>query len=123
MEIKAKETNETLSGIALILAILAFVIALGCMGYVYFSENEVDYDYVDAQIEFKTSLVNSQIEGMQDELDDFSFPSISNSDLEDLEDYADDFDEIDDNGRDISEILDCANEPTPLEFLNCVKGI
>ena len=101
--------NET--GIVLTLSIIAIVISLAAISYVYFDEpQEVDLSGVLSGVSENTfDIVNLQgdVSDLEDDVDDIEIPYISQSDLEDLEDYANDFDEIDDNSDDIRDILNC----------------
>lgn len=118
--------NETISGLALIIALVAIVGFAGLGAYAYFNQpTDVDLSGITIN-EQSINQIQNDIEDLEDDIEDIEMPDISEDDLEDLEDYASDFDEIDDNGNDIEDIISCLVEYDPADttdFEVCIADL
>ncbi len=86
------------------LAIVALLISLFAVGYVYFSQpEEVDLSIVDDNT-LLIILLQNDVNVLQDDVD--GIPVIDKYDLERLEDYSKWFDNIEDNEDDIADLED-----------------
>ena len=98
--------NETMSAIAMIVALVAIVGVFGIGTYMYTYQPEK----VDVSDMYENSVainaLGNEVEDLQDEIDGMSFPDISKSDLDDLEDYANWFDNIEKNADNIDDLED-----------------
>lgn len=100
--------NET--GIVLALSIIALVVSIVAIGYVYFDEpQEVDLSVLSTGISgntFDIVTLQSDVSGLEDDVEGISLPYVSSSDLKDLEEYANWFDNIEKNADDIDDLED-----------------
>ncbi len=93
--------NETMSGIALVVAIVAFVAVLGLGTYAYLNQpEEVDLSGI-VYNKIAINALGNDIEDLQERIDELSIPYISNADMDDIED-------IDGLKKDIKYITRCA---------------
>ncbi len=139
--------DETMSGIALILATVAVLGVVIGAGYMYFNQpEEVDLrdmfensiainalgnEIEDLEKDMKSEYDNIEfdLEHMQDEIDDIPIADISKGDLEDLDDYANEFKHIEENQDDIvdiNKILDCINDADNVTLTNvrtCIAAL
>ncbi len=96
--------NETMSGIALVVAIVAILGVVGTFGYAYLNQpGEVDLSDV-IENSYDLSMLRNKVDNLQDDMDEIVV--INPNDLEDLEDYANWFDNIEKNADDIDDLED-----------------
>ena len=124
--------EDTISKIALGIAILALIIGAGIGFYVYFEpEITIDLEEIGNKIDSKIDLIKIRIDDIVDDIKDLKKEEIDLDDYLEVDDFDDEVenleeliedneDDIDNNADDIDDILDCAD--TNITLHDCLNS-